>query len=129
MANTITRRVLQDNTFRYVILVTLEGDGSGEETATRLNSVTGDMGTTNYVESIEATLTGFSAKLFFDATTDVFFAQLASDRDQIVDYRKGDRDGLLLKNNAGSGVTGDIVITTSGLGAGDSGHILLTVRK
>lgn len=71
-----------------------------------------------------ALLYGFTATLLWDATTDVEFLQLPEGED-IVDY---ERFGGL-QNTAGTGKTGDIMITTTGLAAGDVGILTLEFRK
>lgn len=125
MANTVTKQVLVNGSRNYVIKVMIVGDGSGEETATRLNSATGDLGTDCKLMAVQANLTGFSATLLWDATTDVNATQIAND----VDVRqKWIKEGGLI-NNAGTGKTGDILITTKGLGSGDIGELVLYLKK
>jgi hypothetical protein len=127
MANTITRQVLVNGTKHYIIKVTIEGDGSGEETATRIPVSSGDAGTSgNKLLSILGSTTGFSAKLLWDATTDVLSLTLPPDREFNYDFRN-EVGGL--PNNAGAGITGDLVFTTSGLGAGDAGFLLIDIAK
>ncbi len=125
MANTIARQVLFDGSRKHVERFTIIGDGSGEETATLVNAVSGNMGVTTKFVRVDANLSGFSARLLWDASTPVFFQQLVSDEPIIHDYY--DYGGII--NNAGAGVTGDIKITTSGLGNGDSGSITFVTMK
>ncbi len=125
MANAIAKQVLINGPQTYVLKVTIIGDGSGEETATLLNATTGDCGTAPSLKRVVASLTGFSAKLLWDATTDVMVQQLVAEQPIDLDYCFPGG----LKNNGGTGVTGDILITTAGLGAGDSGHIYLEIKK
>lgn len=125
MANTVARRVIMNDSRNYIVEFTVTGDGSGEETLLRVNNATGDMGTANKIMSINYALIGFSAKLFFDATTDVHAWSMDADKQETAKFYK--YGGLT--NNAGAGVTGDILITTAGLGAGDHGAIILWVKK
>ncbi len=125
MANTIARQVLFDGTRKHIERLTIIGDGSGEETATLFNAVSGNCGLTTKLVKIQATLSGFSARLLWDASTPVFFQQIPSDKDIEADYYEF--GGII--NNAGTGVTGDIKFTTQGLGNGDSGSIVLTIMK
>lgn len=124
MANTITKQILANGSKYYIVKITIVGDGSGEETATRLNTTSGDMGTNPTLLEVETALSGFSARLLWDATTDVMICQIPSDDSVKLCFK-----GNPLPNNAGTGKTGDILITTSGLGNGDSGHIILKVQK
>lgn len=125
MANTITRTTLVDGAGKYVVLFTIIGDGSGEETATRVNTTSGDLGTNASILKVQGAVSGFQARLLFDATTDVYALQLPTD----VDIEFNFREFGGVKNFAGSGKTGDILITTNGLGAGDSGSFIITCLK
>lgn len=125
MANTIVRQVDLNGSVFYQLKVSIIGDGSGEETATILNATTGDLGTNSRIIGIRAALSGFSARILFDATSDEYVYQIPSDFNVDVDFRKS---GALM-NSLGAGNTGDILITTSGLGAGDSGVIYLDIKK
>ena len=73
---------------------------------------------------IDWNVTGFTAALEWDATTDVGLIQLDGEGHQ--DFRAVGG----IKNNAGSGATGDVLITTTGYTAsGDGGHIVMKFRK
>lgn len=124
MANIVLTQVLLDNSHQYVAKLTIVGDGSGEETLTLMNYVSGDMGTNNILDSIISCLSGFSASVWWDATTDVMVCQLPSDSQVNLNFY-----GLGIRNNAGAGKTGDLKITTSGLGSGDSGYVVFKVNK
>lgn len=125
MANAVARQVLVNGPTTYIVKLTIIGDGSGEETATRVNSVSGDMGTTPKLMNIEGNLTGFSGQLLWDATSDVFCAQLPADFMTSQDFTQ--TGGL--PNNSGTGKTGDMLITTTGLGSGDSGSLVVWFTK
>lgn len=127
MANTISRVQLNDPsaTVNYVLKVAIEGDGSGEETATRLNVASADLGSTPKIMAIKADLVGFSAKLLWDATTDIMAFEIPDS--SYVDHDFYHEGGL--PNNAGSGKTGDLLITTTGLGSADAGWIEIHFRK
>lgn len=64
------------------------------------------------------------AGLYFDATTDVLACALPVN----VAIHHKPRKSVPWKNIAGAGITGDIVLTTSGLAAGDLVTIELHVR-
>ncbi len=125
MTNAIARQVLVNGSKKYIVKYTIVGDGSGEETASLVNAVSGDMGVNNKITEVHANLTGFSGQLMFDATTDVYACQIAADADVHLDFTKV--GGLI--NNAGTGKTGDILLKTIGLGSGDAGTIVLCVTK
>ncbi len=134
MANVITPQVIIDGPRNLVIKTYLDADGTpAQESDTVLVNVS------DFVDSVGATLTrvkimkieaamsgGWSVKLDWDATTNVPIVSIAGD---IADF---DRDyssfgGLI--NNGGTGVTGDILWTTIGIGSEDEGHITLYMKK
>lgn len=144
MANTITNSTMIYNAKEAVVYVTIASDGS-EETGTILYDSSAvatliqnikpeftDPLTCRLLEvyasasAAAATATGGGAriKLLWDATTDV----LAMDIPTATNATKANfrRCGGLL-NQGGSGKTGDILLTTTGLEAGDALTIILTV--
>lgn len=80
--------------------------------------------TTLSINRLTASLTGFACALHWDATTNVDIIQLPEGED-IYDFTL--HGGLT--NNAGAGITGDILISTTGLAAGDEGTIILELKK
>lgn len=126
MPNTVTRTILNDGPRNAVVLCTVIGDGSGEETAAVVVDASDLSGApTNYnVIYVHAVMAGLTGRLSFDATTDVPFLSLA-DTNNIVDWKcfQG------VRNFAGAGKTGDILLTTNGLGAGDSASIIVQIIK
>lgn len=130
MANTITKHTIVDGVRNLVVKVHIEGDGSGEETGTVLidaSSYTPAF-TDCSLMSFHALFSGFTADLLWDATTDVVIMNVP---DYEVNYSPGEVElGYSpIPNNAGTGKTGDILITTIGLGLGDHGTIILKLRK
>ena len=125
MPNTIAKQLVLNGSRNYVIRVTIVGDGSGEETALLLNSTTGDCGTNDKLMCVQASFTGFSGTLLWDASTDVMATQIVGDKDVHLKWWK--TGGIV--NNSGTGKTGDILLTTVGLGAGDKGELTLYLKK
>lgn len=128
MANTITKTVLADGPRHLVVLVNISGDSSGDETNTLLidrsaYAVTTD--TKTVVEKIEGLLSGFSATLSFDATTDLIFAALPDGQPVCYDWTD---IGGVSSTKAGTGAVGDILLTTSGL-ATEKGTFTMWMRK
>lgn len=125
MANTITRQVIENGPRNYVVKFSIVGDGSGDEVGTRVNAVTGDMSLENSLLFVQSALGGFSARLLWDASTDVFAAQIPAD----AEVKKYFRDIGGIANNAGAGKTGDLLITTSGLVLGETGTLTVWIKK
>lgn len=132
MANTITKTTLLNGPRNLVVLVNVLGDGSGEETNLLLIDRSSyvndgdDAGVAVAVDKIEGNLGGFAATLSFDATTDLPFASLPNGYPFCYEWEKvgGVNSGL-----SGAGANGDILLTTSGLGAGERGTFTLFMRK
>lgn len=120
MANTITIQTLRHSDTEIVYKFTIEGDGSGEEIGTTTNTIA--IPVTARLVKIQSCLSGFSALLAWEGSSDIMCIQLPSDGYIDIDYT---RIGGI-KNNA-TAPTGDIAITTSGLGAYDSGHVVITM--
>lgn len=129
MANTITKQTLNDGERNLVVKVTIAGEGSGSDEASTvlIDSSTFSGAPTNLrLDRIEANLIGFSATLEWDADANVDMIHIPADEPFREDYRAFGG----LQNAGGTGVTGDINITTTGLTvAADLGHMTLWLRK
>lgn len=140
MANTLTKTLISSTPNKVLLYVTLLSDGT-EETASIIydSSVqvalitdppyTGAVlpdpltSTIMLVDAQFSTVTG-TAQLLYDATTDVLAVAIPPSNHSVMDFRYAGG----LKNYAGSGKTGDILLTTSTLAAGDSLSFILNVR-
>ena len=128
MANVITEQVIVDGPKNTIVKFFIVGDGSGEETNLVLYdaSAYSTGSTNNRLRKISYNLNGFDAVLYWDATANVPIISLDQDLQEEVDFFKY---GASLINNAGAGKTGDILLTTTGLGAGDKGYIILHINQ
>lgn len=126
MANTITSQTLNDGPHNTVVHFFISGDGSGEESATTIVTAANLSGAPSAVKvvKIQSQLSGFDAALLWHATANVPFLEVNSGWNEM-DYREV--GGLF--NNSGAGKTGNIKITTVGLGANDKGSITLWMVK
>lgn len=128
MANTITENVRLDGARKLVVEYHISGDGTGEETDTVLvdwSGLTANGFSEFAIERIVWSLTGFSATLDWDATTNVKALECVEGSDGYDFTLVG---GPLI-NTAGTGKTGDLLFTTVGLGSGDSGTIRIEGYK
>lgn len=126
MPNTITKQTLQNGPRNVVVKATISGDGSGEESATKLIDMSDYTSTATYlkIKKVDANLRGFDMTLAWDASTDVDIMSL-DDGDSVHDFTE--IGGL--PNTEASGFTGDIMFTTVGLGSGDTGSIVFWLQK
>jgi hypothetical protein len=127
MPNVITSRTILDGSRKTIVKINITGDGSGEESLTKIYDASAFTAAdvNNALEAIEYCLNGFSASLFWDATTDLSLISLAADHPGEEDFREIGS----LNNSSGTGKTGDILMTTVGLGAGDTGFIILHIKQ
>ncbi len=133
MANTIVNTRLVLGRRRVVQYITLVSDGDEESNLVVYDSdvVATALGIpdplTCTILKVHATVSAANAariKLEFVATADTLALDLPTDS-----YIDGDFTSYGgLANTAGTGVTGDIALTTTGLGAGDLITIILEVR-
>lgn len=130
MANSITKQTIVDGSKWLIVKIHIEGDGSGEETNTVLidASTYTPAFTNESLQVIHAMLSGFTCDLLWDATANVPITNIA-DYEAHFSETESQAVGNGFPNNAGAGKTGDILITTSGLGAGDHGTMVLKIKK
>lgn len=127
MAGTITLQTIVDGDRVTVIKAVIGGDAELTKAVLFDASAYTSPTTNNSLKKIQFGMVGLSAQLFWDATADVGLLSLPDLNFQDADY---DCFGIRgLPNNAGAGKTGDILISTSGLAAGDHGHIILWIEK
>lgn len=131
MAVTVTKQTLVDGSRNAIIKATILGDGANELDKYVLfdsSAYTNDT-QSNKLVRIAYNFNGFSGILYWDASTDVQMMSLtpnyAADQDFTVDFMGG------LINNAGSGKTGDVLLSTSGLASipAGTGEIILYIKK
>ncbi len=77
------------------------------------------------IDKIQANLNGFSGTLLWDATANVAIVDIAPNDDVDQCYKR--YGGLT--NNAGAGVTGDVLLSTTGIAVGENGFIILSLVK
>uniref|UniRef100_A0A6M3J2D7 Putative structural protein n=1 Tax=viral metagenome TaxID=1070528 RepID=A0A6M3J2D7_9ZZZZ len=127
MANAIATQVIEDGNRDTIIKWTIVGDGSGDETKTIIFDASAYKiaSVDNKLWKIQISTVGASAILYWDATTDIPLISLPADHPQEFDF--SEYGGI--PNNGGAGRTGDILITTSGLGAGEHMTLILYVKE
>ena len=126
MAATITKQVLVNGSVNLVINVHIDGDAGGDVSAALLidMSAYAPVGEALRLMEVESHLSGFSAEFLWDATTPAH-AFVGGDGEYHHNYNKV--GGLI--NDGGAGVTGDMLITTSGLTTNKFGNVLLSFKK
>lgn len=131
MANTVTRTVVQKGSHVSVIYLTIQSDGAEETDLVVYDSSTDSAAGSDPLDSkirkawysLSAASTA-RAFLEWDATTDVLALDLPAANQGELDFTP--IGGL--PNTSGAGKTGDILLTTTGLEAGDSLTLVLEVE-
>lgn len=124
MAATITKKFTLKGSKLFILHLSVVSDGAaGETTNGVLVDVSADLpGSEFKIQSLLWSLVGFSAKLDWDATANTHAFSLTDGSDDMCFLSKM---GSSIVNNAGAGKTGDLLISTTGLGAGDHGVIII----
>ena len=121
MADAVTSQTIQDGQRIAVVKFTNVSDGTGESAVKKVDvsalqaNNSGDACTSVSVARIYWATRGMGVNLEFDASTNVLLTGLPADStgDEYYDLFTG------IPNNAGSGVTGDIDLTTVGHSSGE----------
>jgi hypothetical protein len=131
MADAVTSQTLVDNNTTAVMLFTNLSDSTGESLVTKVNvanlavNALGQACTGVSVQKIHTACHGMEFRLFWDATTDVVFFASAQNNQFTFDF--SNFGGL--RNNAGTGKTGNILLSTADAGAGDTYTLVLEMTK
>ena len=131
MADAVTSQTLIDGPQTAVMKFTNISDGTGESAVKKVdvsalsNSASGLACTGVVIEKMWWQCIGMKVKVLFDADTDVFCIELGENQSGHHDYTSFGG----LTNNAGTGVTGDVLFTTVGHTSADTYTIILYMRK
>ena len=131
MADAVTSQTLFDGDKHVVMKFTNISDGTGESAVKKVDvsalesDIYGNTCSSVAIEKIWWQCIGMKVRMFFDATSDAFIIELGENQSGYHDY--SEFGGI--KNNAGSGKTGDIDFTTVGHASADTYTIILKMRK
>ena len=131
MADAVTSQTLFDGDKHVVMKFTNISDGTGESAVKKVDvsalesDINGNTCKSVAIEKIWWQCIGMKVRMFFDATSDKFIIELGENQSGYHDY--SEFGGI--KNNAGSGKTGDIDFTTVGHSSADTYTIILKMRK
>lgn len=124
MVDAVSSQTLVDGVRNVVMKFTNLSDGTGESAVKKVDvSELSGAPTAVKVTKVHYSVTGMVASLLWDADTDVRCLDLAGDG--VFDFTGF--GGLI--NNGGTGVTGDIMLTTTGHTSGDNYSIVLEMAK
>jgi hypothetical protein len=131
MADAVASQTILDGERLFIAKYTNLSDGTGETGVVKV-----DVSTLNpnsfglacngvKINKIYATTHGMQVRVLWDATTDVFAWVIPQNSNYLMDFSSFGG----IPNNAGAGVTGDILFTTQDASAGDSYTVVLECLK
>jgi hypothetical protein len=131
MADAVTSQTLIDGERLVIMKFTNISDGTGESAALKVDvstlaaSATGAVCDRVTVTKIYIATHGMEVRMLWDASTDVPFFLSSPGATQTLDMSSFGG----ITNNGGSGVTGDIVFSTSDASSGDTYWCILEMVK
>jgi len=131
MADAVTTQTIIDGERNCVMKFTNVSDGTGESAVAKVDvsalasNSAGTACSEVRVMRVSHAIVGMSVQLFLDATSNVLLMELAESSNGHMDFK--DFGGI--PNNAGSGKTGDILLTTKGHSSGDTYSIVIEMIK
>jgi hypothetical protein len=131
MADAVASQTLLDGERMAIMKFTNLSDGTGEskvlkvDVSTLTSSASGKACDGVTITKIHASTHGLEVQIYWDATTDVFCWCVPQNSTYTMDFEKFGG----LTNNAGAGVTGDVLFSTADASAGDFYTIVLEMVK
>jgi len=131
MADAVTTQTLLDGERLVIMKFTNISDGTGETAVVKIDVSTlipnsfGIACNGVKLNKIYATTHGMEVRILWDATTDVFAWMIPQNTNYLMDLSSFGG----IPNNAGAGVTGDVLFTTADASAGDMYTIVLECIK
>lgn len=126
MADTVTSQTLHDGNRNVVMKFTNASDGSGETTVKKVDvSALTPAPSKVRIMRIHYTTDGMGVNVIWDADTNVLAAAIPANASDTLDFTCF--GGLI--NNAGTGVTGDILFSTTNAASGDGYMVVLEMVK
>lgn len=124
MTDLVTSQTLHDGVKNVVMKFTNTSDGTGESAVKKVDvSELSGAPTRVKINRIHYSSAGMVTRLLWDADTDVTIIDLQGDGCFDATGYGG------IRNNAGDGVTGDIMLTTVGHTSGDSYSLVIEMSK
>jgi hypothetical protein len=131
MADAVTSQTILDGERLFIAKFTNISDGTGETAVVKIDVSTLAPNSFNLacngvkLNKIYATTHGMEVRILWDASTDVFAWMVPQNTNYLMDLSSFGG----IPNNAGAGVTGDVLFTTSDASSGDMYTIVLECIK
>tara|TARA_R110000824_G_scaffold263671_6_gene452462 strand:+ start:222 stop:653 length:432 start_codon:yes stop_codon:yes gene_type:complete len=137
MADAVTSQTILDDGGKNLIMkFTNVSDGSGESAVAKIDvsalvssAITGQACSRVVLNKIWFSNVGMGFQLLWNASTNVFIMQAPKDWTDTWDFTDSSQVLPGIPNNAGSGVNGDLLLTTNDHTDGDTYSILIWASK
>lgn len=131
MADAVTSQTILDGERLFIAKYTNISDGTGETGVVKVDVSTLNRNAFGYacngvkINKIWSTTHGMEVRILFDATTDTFAWMIPQNTNYFMDFSSFGG----IPSNAGAGVTGDVLFSTSDASSGDMYTIVLECIK
>ena len=137
MADAVTSQTILDSGGRDLVMkFTNISDGTGESAVAKIDvsaltssAITGQSCNRVVLQRIWFSNVGQGWSLYWNATTNVFICQAPKDWTDTWDFTDSSQSLPGIPNNAGSGINGDLLLTTNDESSGDTYSIVIWATK
>ena len=136
MADAVTSQTIEDGGKNLIMKITNISDGTGESAVAKVdvsalnsNPTTGAACSRVSIQRIWFSNIGMGFSLYWNATSNIFICQAPKDWSDTWDFSMGNEGKSGVPNNAGSGVNGDLLLTTNDHTSGDTYSIMIWAHK
>ena len=136
MADAVTSQTIEDGGKNLVMKFTNISDGTGESAVAKIdvsaldsNPSTGASCSRVVLQRIWFSNVGMGFSLYWNATSNMFICQAPKDWSDTWDFTDSSITLPGIPNNAGSGVNGDLLLTTNDHTSGDTYSVIVWALK
>jgi len=136
MADAVTSQTIEDGGKNLIMKITNISDGTGESAVAKVdvsalnsNPTTGAACSRISIQRIWFSNVGMGFSLYWNATSNIFICQAPKDWSDTWDFSMGNEGKSGVPNNAGSGVNGDLLLTTNDHTSGDTYSVMIWAHK
>jgi|TARA_A100001391_G_scaffold40634_2_gene22948 hypothetical protein len=136
MADAVTSQTIEDGGKNLIVKITNISDGTGESAVAKIdvsalnsNPTTGAACSRVSIQRIWFSNIGMGFKLFWKASSNQFIFEAPADFSDTWDFSMGNEGKSGIPNNAGTGVNGDLLLTTVNHTDGDTYSAIIWAHK
>jgi hypothetical protein len=137
MADAVTSQTILDDGGKNLIMkFTNVSDGTGESAVAKIDvsaltasAITGQSCNRVVLNKIWFSNVGMGFSLYWNATSNMFICQAPKDWSDTWDFTQSSQNLPGISNNAGSGLNGDLLLTTNDHTSGDTYSVVIWATK